>query len=223
MTSLTKTERAHQKYRAAEYSEALGLYTEALDVATQLNHRIALHSNRAACHLKLQQYKKAAEECSAVLELDAKHTGALMLRAQTLVAMKDYHSALFDVNRLLESNPQSDVYRSLQARLRTQLALAPISEESEIESPPDSPRPQHQQQQQQLLQQQHQQEAQIAPVVEPKAGWEAIPKPKGHTGVDYSRWSNLGDDLSDDEEEEEEEPQYRYRLTKVGLSNFSSV
>jgi tetratricopeptide (TPR) repeat protein len=225
MTSLTKTERAHQKYRAAEYSEALGLYTEALDVATQLNHRIALHSNRAACHLKLHQYKKAAEECSAVLELDAKHTGALMLRAQTLVAMKDYHSALFDVNRLLESNPQSDVYRSLQARLRTQLALAPISEESEVESPPDSPRPQHQQQQQQHQQQlqQHQQEAQIAPVVEPKAGWEAIPKPKGHTGVDYSRWSNLGDDLSDDEEEEEEEPQYRYRLTKVGLSNFSSV
>lgn len=218
MTSLTKTERAHQKYRAAEYSEALGLYTEALDVATQLNHRIALHSNRAACHLKLHQYKKAAEECSAVLELDAKHTGALMLRAQTLVAMKDYHSALFDVNRLLESNPQSDVYRSLQARLRTQLALAPISEETENESPPDSPRPQHQQQLQQ-----HQQEPQIAAVVEPKGGWEAIPKPKGHTGVDYSRWSNLGDDLSDDEEEEEEEPQYRYRLTKVGLSNFSSV
>lgn len=64
---------------------------------------------------------QAAEECSAVLELDAKHTGALMLRAQTLVAMKDYHSALFDVNRLLDLNPSSEVYRNLQARLRTQL------------------------------------------------------------------------------------------------------
>jgi len=64
---------------------------------------------------------QAADECSAVLELDARHTGALMLRAQTLVAMKDYHSALFDVNRLLELNPSSEVYHSLQARLRTQL------------------------------------------------------------------------------------------------------
>ena len=64
---------------------------------------------------------QAAEECGAVLELDAKHAGALMLRAQTLVAMKDYHSALFDVNRLLEINPTSDVYRNLQARLRTQV------------------------------------------------------------------------------------------------------
>jgi hypothetical protein len=69
---------------------------------------------------------QAADECSAVLELDAKHTGALMLRAQTLVAMKDYHSALFDVNRLLDLNPSSEVYRSLQARLRTQLVCLHI-------------------------------------------------------------------------------------------------
>lgn len=67
--------------------------------------------------------EQAAEECSAVLELDPKHTGALMLRAQTFVALKDYQSALFDVNRLIEINPRSDAYRSLQARLRTQLVL----------------------------------------------------------------------------------------------------
>lgn len=44
-----------------------------------------------------------------------------MLRAQTLVTLKDYQSALFDVNRLMELNPLSDVYRNLQARLKTQL------------------------------------------------------------------------------------------------------
>ena len=64
---------------------------------------------------------QAAEECTWVLELDQKHSGALMLRAQTLVTLKDYHSALFDVTRLLDLNPDSDVYQNLEARLRTQL------------------------------------------------------------------------------------------------------
>ncbi|KAK4765741.1 hypothetical protein SAY86_026831 [Trapa natans] len=45
-----------------------------------------------------------------------------MLRAQTMVALKEYHSALFDVNRLMELNPSSEIYTNLQARLRIQLA-----------------------------------------------------------------------------------------------------
>jgi tetratricopeptide (TPR) repeat protein len=64
---------------------------------------------------------QAAEECTSVLELDREHAGALMLRAQTLVTLKDYQSALFDVNRLIEINPSSEVYRNLHARLKTQL------------------------------------------------------------------------------------------------------
>ena len=44
-----------------------------------------------------------------------------MLRAQTLVTLKEYQSALFDVNRLMELNPSSDVYLNLQSRLKTQL------------------------------------------------------------------------------------------------------
>eukprot|EP01018_Ginkgo_biloba_P031322 Gb_07647 [translate_table: standard] len=161
----------------------------------------------------------AAEECSAVLELDCKHSGALMLRAQTLVAMKDYHSALFDVNRLIELNPSSDVYRNLQARLKTQLSLAPIPEaeeelptsdieETESTKPPthESPSP--------VLSPSPCQETSTS---HPK-GWDAIPKPKGHSGLDYSRWDKVDDDSSDEEDEDEDsEPQYRFRLRTVGV------
>lgn len=49
-----------------------------------------------------------------------------MLRAQTLVTMKEYQSALFDVNRLLELNPSSEVYLNLQARLKTQLVSTSV-------------------------------------------------------------------------------------------------
>ncbi|XP_021287888.1 ubiquitin carboxyl-terminal hydrolase 36 [Herrania umbratica] len=132
--SFNKIERAHQMYRQGRYEEALGYYTEALAVAKTKPQKIALHSNRAACYLKLHHFKKAAEECTSVLELDHKHTGALMLRAQTLVTLKEYNSALFDVNQLIELNPSSEVYHNLQARLRTQVALAPIPEsEAELE------------------------------------------------------------------------------------------
>ncbi|XWS27526.1 hypothetical protein CRYUN_Cryun26dG0122700 [Craigia yunnanensis] len=132
--SFNKIERAHQMYREGLYDEALVYYTEALAVAKTKPQKIALHSNRAACYLKLHHFKKAAEECTSVLELDHKHTGALMLRAQTLVTLKEYNSALFDVNQLIELNPSSEVYHNLQARLRTQVALAPIPEsEAELE------------------------------------------------------------------------------------------
>eukprot|EP00262_Sarcandra_glabra_P016340 TRINITY_DN5297_c1_g1_i1.p1 TRINITY_DN5297_c1_g1~~TRINITY_DN5297_c1_g1_i1.p1 ORF type:complete len:146 (-),score=24.87 TRINITY_DN5297_c1_g1_i1:13-450(-) len=120
-SSFNKIERAHQMYRDGQHEEALGFYTEALLMAKTKAQRIALHSNRAACYLKLHDFSKAAAECTSVLELDHKHTGALMLRAQTLVTLKEYQSALFDVNRLLELNPSSEVYQDLQTRLRTQL------------------------------------------------------------------------------------------------------
>jgi hypothetical protein len=57
----------------------------------------------------------------------------------------------------------------------------------------------------------------------PKVGWDAIAKPKEHSTIDYSRWGNLGDDLSDDEDEDEDERQYAYRLKRTGLSTFKSL
>ena len=50
-----------------------------------------------------------------------------MLRAQTLVTLKEYNSALFDVNQLIELNPSSEVYHNLQARLRTQVVYPLVS------------------------------------------------------------------------------------------------
>lgn len=50
-------------------------------------------------------------------------------------------------------------------------------------------------------------------------GWEVIPKPKGHSRLDYSRWDQVEDDSSEDEEDEEEErqPKYRFRVKTAGI------
>jgi hypothetical protein len=50
-------------------------------------------------------------------------------------------------------------------------------------------------------------------------GWEAIPKPKGLSGLDYSKWDKVEDDSSDEDEDdgEEELPQYKFKLRTVGV------
>ncbi|XP_042496847.1 protein unc-45 homolog A [Macadamia integrifolia] len=266
---LNKIERAHQMYRDGKYEEALAFYTEALTMAKTKAQKIALHSNRAACYLKLQDFKKAAEECTSVLELDHKHTGALMLRAQTLVTLREYHSALFDVNRLMELNPSSEVYRNLEARLRTQLSLAPIPEseeeslmaeleeeeeyeEEECEKEKGKPVDVRAGSNQKAESTSTSSDPEEKPV-DVRAGsnqkaesasassdpqvstsqtqslkdspdhhsraWEAIPKPKGHSNLDYSRWDRVEDDSSEDDEDEDDEcqPQYRFRVRTVGV------
>ncbi|KAJ3693533.1 hypothetical protein LUZ60_009013 [Juncus effusus] len=274
-SALNRIERAHQLYREGSHEDALELYSEALNLAKSKAQKIALHSNRAACYLKMHDFKKAAEECTAVLELDHEHTGALMLRAQTLVTLRNYQSALFDVNRLIEINPNSEVYHNLHARLKTQLALAPIPESLEEEEreeennketlppvkktnlpltkpqipipipipipstpqpPPintnkktDLPLPNPD-----LTPNSNPNKKTDLPLTkslsnsnpgDKKGDWEGIPKPKGHSGLDYSRWDKVleassdeetGED-EDEEEEEEEEVKYRFRVRTVGV------
>ncbi|GMY33362.1 protein unc-45 homolog A [Fagus crenata] len=310
-TALNKIERAHQMYREGKYSEALGFYTEALAMAKTNPQKIALHSNRAACFLKLHHFNQAADECTSVLELDLNHTGALMLRAQTLVTLKEYHSALFDVSRLLDMNPSSEVYQNLQARLRTQLSLAPIPEsEAELEEEEEDgdeaePNINEEEQYKEEIAVERDQKAELnrtiinaeviasemqgsresyeqgrdksepkkisstAAVSVPKVltnkesfkqdpkvqsnkeskqdpkvqsnmesfkqdpkvqsnkeseqdpkGWQTIPKPKGHSTLDYARWDNVEDDSSeedDDDDDDESQPQCRFRVRTIGV------
>ncbi|KAK1440116.1 hypothetical protein QVD17_05941 [Tagetes erecta] len=234
---MNKIERAHQMYRDGNYQEALGFYTEALSIAKTNPQKIALHSNRAACFLKLHHFKKAADECTSVLELDYEHTGALMLRAQTLVTLKEYQSALFDVNRLIELNPSSEVYQNLEARLKTQLSLAPIPEvETEQEEDEESEEEDHNNEQSASLglagNHNHDSSAPASKddasnaenvkiaITTPQTQSlkEDIPKPKGHSRLDYSRWDKVEDDSSeDDDDDEDSQPQYRFRVKNIGV------
>lgn len=180
----------------------------------------------------------AAEECTSVLELDTEHAGALMLRAQTLVTLKDYQSALFDVNRLIEINPSSEVYRNLHARLKTQLALAPIpeSEEESLYGEDDKEDlPQKENKNEALVTKCDQPSTKLIiekkpPTESPKVdvppslpakpqGWETIEKPKGHLGLDYSKWDKVEDDSSEDDEDDDEDdlPQYKFKVRTIGV------
>jgi hypothetical protein len=61
-------EKAHGLYRGGRHREALELYSAALAAARGPAQRIALHSNRAACYLKLHDFHKVpapGSPCSA--------------------------------------------------------------------------------------------------------------------------------------------------------------
>ncbi|KAL5558675.1 hypothetical protein UlMin_034886 [Ulmus minor] len=141
------------------------------------------------------RYKKAlamaTEECTSVLELVQNHTGALMLQAQTLATLKEYHSVLFDVNRLIELNPSLEVYQNLEPPLRMQLNT-PLAEVVAHQAQPVT----------RLLE-------------KDSKGWQAIPKPKGYSTLDYGRWNTVEDDDDDDDDDEEDQPQDWFHVKTV--------
>lgn len=52
------------------------------------------------------------------------------------------------------------------------------------------------------------------------SSWEAIPQPKGHSRLDYSRWDRVEDDSSEDDDDDDDDnsqPQYRFRVKTVGV------
>lgn len=53
----------------------------------------------------------------------------------------------------------------------------------------------------------------------PEQGWQTIPKPKGHSALDYARWDSVDNDSSEDDEDEDDEsfPQYRFRVKTIGV------
>ncbi|CAA0815511.1 Tetratricopeptide repeat (TPR)-like superfamily protein [Striga hermonthica] len=60
------------------------------------------------------------------------------------------------------------------------------------------------------------------PLSRQASGWQTIPKPKGHSHLDYSRWDRVEDESSEEETDDDDEdddchPQYRFRVKTVGV------
>ncbi|KAF2003375.1 hypothetical protein P154DRAFT_429126 [Amniculicola lignicola CBS 123094] len=68
--SNTEKTQANKSFTTGEYSSAIQIYEKALAVCpSYLEYEIAvLHSNIAACHLKLEEWKQAVESATTALE-----------------------------------------------------------------------------------------------------------------------------------------------------------
>ena len=62
-------------------------------------------SNRGACNLKLNNYDKVIEDCSAALDLLPGYVKALLHRARAYLQLESYADAATDLERVVALDP----------------------------------------------------------------------------------------------------------------------
>ncbi|XP_058106815.1 uncharacterized protein LOC131250506 isoform X2 [Magnolia sinica] len=198
--AFNRIERAHQLYRDGRHDEALAFYTEALAMAKTKAQKIALHSNRAACYLKLHDFKKSltpipeSEEEAFEAELEEALEAELEEEAMES-ELEDEESMKAELKeKTMEADDQQE-----------NAVGAVVISDRKAETPSNNSKLS-------VTQAESLKDTDLHP-----KGWEAIPKPKGHSGLDYSRWDQVEDDSSEEDEAEDVQPQYRFRVRTVGV------
>mmetsp|Transcript_43693 Transcript_43693/g.64120 ORF Transcript_43693/g.64120 Transcript_43693/m.64120 type:complete len:324 (-) Transcript_43693:332-1303(-) len=106
-------ERGDEAYKAANFEDAIKLYTQCIDALKRerkMEGELAIKalSNRAACYKQISNFDGTIEDCSAVLEVDPDNVKALVRRAQAFEGVERYRFALQDCKTVL-SMPRATV------------------------------------------------------------------------------------------------------------------
>jgi len=121
--SLNQLHAADIKFlRALKYVEFETVF-EGEDEATARNLKMHCLVNSAACKLKLNQLKEAAESCSRAIELDGGNGKSLYHRAHAQIAMGDLEGGEADLTRAAVLNPQDTHIQSTLGELRRRRKL----------------------------------------------------------------------------------------------------
>uniref|UniRef100_A0A8C6E1C1 peptidylprolyl isomerase n=1 Tax=Moschus moschiferus TaxID=68415 RepID=A0A8C6E1C1_MOSMO len=87
--------------------------------------RLASHLNLAMCHLKLQAFSTAVENCNKALELDSNNEKGLFRRGEAHLAVNDFDLARADFQKVLQLYPSNKAAKAqlvvCQQRIRKQL------------------------------------------------------------------------------------------------------
>ncbi|KAL8130103.1 hypothetical protein V2J09_019258 [Rumex salicifolius] len=96
---------ANDAFKAHKYSQAIELYTQAID----LNNQNAIYwANRALAHTKLEEYGSAMQDASKAIEIDPK-------RGAAYLAMGKFQDALEDFQQVKKMHPNDpDATRKLK-------------------------------------------------------------------------------------------------------------
>lgn len=120
----TLKDKGNEKFKAKDYEGALEYYTKAIEIKS--NEPIA-YSNRAACHINLEQYFDALNDCNKAIELDSNLLKAYYRRAMVLRGLSRFHLALADFKKVLESEPNNkqvkDQIETIESNLRADSRL----------------------------------------------------------------------------------------------------
>jgi DnaJ homolog subfamily C member 7 len=107
---MKKLERARNEantaFKRAQYSDALTLYTQALEIdPTNKITNAKLLGNRAMARMKQKEYDLAKQDCDQALKLDPTYIKARKTRAKATGEGGDWEQAVRDLKALAEENP----------------------------------------------------------------------------------------------------------------------
>jgi len=123
----------NELFQRGEFQAACVVYSDALrqlekggdgdgghgdDAAGTTALRTTLLVNRAACQLKLGQYKECVEGCSKALESDRGNLKALFRKAQAHAALKQVEEAFRDLRLLLDLDKTNEAAHALMKKIR---------------------------------------------------------------------------------------------------------
>ncbi|XP_054003896.1 sperm-associated antigen 1 [Hylaeus anthracinus] len=94
-------EKGNEAFRSRDYEEALEHYNTSI----KIDSNITAYNNRAITYIKLQQYKKALNDCNIVLSIEYTNIKALLRRAMALEHLENPSKALADYEAVLRLEP----------------------------------------------------------------------------------------------------------------------
>eukprot|EP00191_Tetraselmis_sp_GSL018_P004007 CAMPEP_0177604276 /NCGR_PEP_ID=MMETSP0419_2-20121207/16028_1 /TAXON_ID=582737 /ORGANISM="Tetraselmis sp., Strain GSL018" /LENGTH=345 /DNA_ID=CAMNT_0019098241 /DNA_START=181 /DNA_END=1218 /DNA_ORIENTATION=- len=91
-----------------QFSDAAEKYAEAIAEGPPGDAALAVyHANRAACLLKLERPKDAADDCTAALKLRPAYAKALLRRSKAYELLDDLENAFQDMQKVVELEPEN--------------------------------------------------------------------------------------------------------------------
>ncbi|XP_060257627.1 protein unc-45 homolog A isoform X1 [Ovis aries] len=111
----------NELFKCGDYEGALTAYTQALGLSATPQDQAILHRNRAACHLKLEDYEKAETEATKAIEKDGGDVKALYRRSQALEKLGRLDQAVLDLQRCVSLEPKNKVFQEALRNIAGQI------------------------------------------------------------------------------------------------------
>uniref|UniRef100_A0A8C2QZY1 UNC-45/Cro1/She4 central domain-containing protein n=1 Tax=Capra hircus TaxID=9925 RepID=A0A8C2QZY1_CAPHI len=111
----------NELFKCGDYEGALTAYTQALGLGATPQDQAILHRNRAACHLKLEDYERAETEATKAIEKDGGDVKALYRRSQALEKLGRLDQAVLDLQRCVSLEPKNKVFQEALRNIAGQI------------------------------------------------------------------------------------------------------
>ncbi|XP_014674279.1 PREDICTED: protein unc-45 homolog B-like [Priapulus caudatus] len=121
--ALQRKEEGNKYFQAGDYAKAAECYTAALKLcpASDKKDHAVFYKNRAACHLKLENWQKAADDATESIEIVPADSKARFRRAQAYDHLEKYDVAFKDARAVLHLDKNNKAVLPLLEKLSAKL------------------------------------------------------------------------------------------------------